>query len=131
MRGVAADAVVINNNSVLLVRRKKPPFAGMLALPGGHLDDDETLEECVIREVHEETGCRVQPLKLVGVYSDPSRDPRRTVSVAYTCKLLGGEARSGSDASEALWIPLDEIRVTALAFDHSKIVDDALAMIGD
>lgn len=129
MRKIAADAVVIHNHNLLLIKRGKPPFEHMLALPGGHLDDDETLEMCVAREVFEETGCEVKPLKLVGVYSDPQRDPRKTVSVAYLCKFVGGKLKSGTDASQALWVPLREAINYELAFDHNKIVKDAMHML--
>ena len=75
---------------VLLVRRKSAPFAGWYALPGGFVDIGETVEAACRREVQEETRLAVdaKQLRLVGIYSDPGRDPRgHSVSVAYTIML--------------------------------------------
>ena len=69
---------------MLLIRRKHDPYAGCYALPGGFVEIGETVEAACRREAREETGIEVGELRLVGVYSDPSRDPRgHTVSVAY------------------------------------------------
>lgn len=124
MRRIAADAVIVQKGSILLVRRKNAPFKGRLALPGGMLAEGEALEQCVVREVREETGLKVKPIRLVGVYSSPKRDPRGTVSVVFRCRVTGGRLAAGSDASSAQWVPL--CRLPALAFDHTKIVRDSL-----
>ncbi|MEM0437665.1 MAG: NUDIX hydrolase [Candidatus Micrarchaeia archaeon] len=125
MRRIAADAVVIHKGKVLLIRRRNPPFKGMLALPGGMLEDNETLEQCAVREAREEAGAVVRPLRLVGVYSHPKRDPRGTVSVAFRCKFTGGTLSAGSDAASVQWVPVN--RLPKLAFDHNNIIRDSLA----
>ena len=86
---LTTDCVVRDANSrVLLIRRKNEPFKGAYALPGGFVDIGETVEAACRREVREETGLNVDALRLIGVYSDPGRDPRgHTVSVAYAATL--------------------------------------------
>ncbi len=61
---------------VVLIRRGSEPFEGRWALPGGFVEVGETVEEAAASEAEEETGLQVEILRLVGVYSDPDRDPR-------------------------------------------------------
>ena len=112
---------------LLLVRRGGPPFQGRWALPGGFCDVGETTEECGAREVEEETGVKVRIGKLLGVYSDPKRDPRgHTVSVLYEARPIKGVARGGDDAAEARWFAPREVAKLELAFDHGRIVRERL-----
>jgi len=123
---LTTDCVVFDDKSrVLLIRRKNEPFKGAYALPGGFVDIGETVEEACRREVLEETGLAVDELRLVGVYSDPRRDPRgHTVSVAFMTRLAHAPLpRAGSDAEAAEW--LENWREVELAFDHARIIADA------
>ena len=87
---LTVDAVILYNKSnLILIRRKNPPFKGELALPGGFVDVGETVENACIREACEETSMNVKIIKLIGVFSAPSRDPRgHTVTIAYLCEPL-------------------------------------------
>jgi 8-oxo-dGTP diphosphatase len=122
---LTADCVVVDaRRRVLLVRRKNPPFKGMYALPGGFVDIGETVEEACRRELLEETGVRAGKLQLLGVYSDPKRDPRgHTCSVAFLARLGHATAKAGDDAAAAEWI--EEWSKVQLAFDHAQILADA------
>jgi len=115
---------------VLLIRRRNEPFKGAYALPGGFVEVGETVEDACRREVFEETGLRVGKLSLVGVYSDPARDPRgHTVSIAYTTVLSQpGAPAPGSDAQAVEWV--EDWRDVELAFDHGRIVEDAARVRG-
>jgi 8-oxo-dGTP diphosphatase len=127
---LTTDCVIFNPEArVLLIRRGHEPFRGAYALPGGFVDVGETTDSACRREVEEETGLEVHDLRLVGVYSDPSRDPRgHTVSIAYVVRLPEPVApRPGSDAASAEWV--DDWRNLKLAFDHAKILADAEALI--
>ncbi|MGD9501484.1 MAG: NUDIX domain-containing protein [Methyloceanibacter sp.] len=123
---LATDCVIRDGaGRIVLIRRKHEPFKGGYALPGGFVDIGETVEAACRREVREETGLSVGALRLVGVYSDPRRDPRgHCVSVAFTT-FLPGTARpiAGSDAAGAEWV--EDWRKADLAFDHALIVADA------
>lgn len=123
---VTADGIVFNGKEIVLIRRGKEPFKGSYALPGGFLNFNETLEHCVVREVHEETGLKTEIVDLVGVYSSPDRDPRgHFVTAVYHLRPIGGSIKAGDDAAEAEWISLDKL--PKFAFDHGKIVQDFMA----
>jgi 8-oxo-dGTP diphosphatase len=119
---LTADCVVFDNEArVLLVRRARPPFTGHYALPGGFVEVGETVEQACRRELMEETGVKAGRLKLVGVYSDPKRDPRgHTCSVAFVTRVANAAARAGDDAESVHWVS-SRSRVK-LAFDHAKIL---------
>jgi len=123
--------------SVLLIKRGHEPCAGRWALPGGRVEaDKETSEDAVLRELEEETGIAIHPqdgeVLLSGVYDKPGRDPRGlVVSAAYTATLPACvEPKAGDDAKEARWVQLRDLKPQGLAFDHDRIVRDALALNG-
>ena len=123
---LTVDGIVRNREGkFLLIRRKNPPFRGQWALPGGFVDVGETVEAACARELKEETGLAVTVGRLVGVYSDPRRDPRgHTVSVIFACSAADEHAAGGDDALEARWLSLEEAR--PLAFDHEDVLKDYL-----
>jgi len=123
---VTADGIVVRGNEILLIKRGNEPFKGSYALPGGFLTYGEELEDCIVREVLEETGVKASIVGLVGVYSAPDRDPRgHFVTAVYHLTPISGTARAGDDASEVEWVPLDHL--PKFAFDHGKIVQDYLS----
>jgi 8-oxo-dGTP diphosphatase len=125
---LAADCVVLDaNGRVLLIRRRNPPGVGRYALPGGFVEVGETVEDACRRELLEETGVAAGRLRLVGVYSDPARDPRgHTVAVVYLTRVRAVRARAGDDAAGADWI--EDWRSEPLAFDHARILADAMRL---
>lgn len=123
-RPLAVDAIILYDGRILLIRRGCEPFKGRLALPGGFVNQDETVEQAVLRETKEETGLDTEIVRLIGVYSDPGRDPRGpTVSVCYRLRVTGGVPGASSDAAAVELVPPDT--VPALAFDHGRMLDDA------
>ncbi len=120
------DVVVPSEEGrVLLIRRGSDPYEGYWALPGGFVEVGETLEAAAAREAEEETGLRVEVVRLVGVYSDPDRDPRgHNVSCAYLARVREGEPSAATDAAEVSFLDPSTVE---LAFDHEKIIADALA----
>ena len=105
---VTADAVIFRPGhtlpELLLIRRGGEPFRGQWALPGGFLQDDETVAQCAAREAAEETGVTLPALLPCGVFSEPGRDPRGwVVSHAYTCIMEAQSVRAGDDAACAVW----------------------------
>jgi len=125
---LAVDGVVFKDNTVLLIKRKNDPFKGFWALPGGFVEYGEKVEDSVVREVSEETGLETRVNRLVGVYSDPSRDPRgHIVSVVFLLNIVGGVLKSGDDAAEARFFKVDDL--PRLSFDHNIIIKDASRMV--
>ena len=144
---VTADVAVFARRggawTLLLIRRGGHPFLGCWALPGGFADPEEPLEITAERELREETGLTGQHLRLVGVYSAPGRDPRGwVVSAAYAvCTSEELAPVAADDAAEVRWVTLTRDASGALipalpegerlAFDHGKIIADAIACLRD
>lgn len=119
------DVVIPSETGVVLVRRGSEPFEGQWALPGGFVEVGETVEQAAVRETAEETGLAVEISRLVGVYSEPDRDPRGpNVSVAFLARVLSGQLEAASDASAVDVLDPGSVE---LAFDHARIISDALA----
>jgi len=121
---LAVDIVIKLPEGVVLVKRKNEPHRGKWALPGGFVNYGEKVELAALREAMEETGIKVKLRELLGIYSDPARDPRgHVISVCFLASKLDGELKAAGDASDVRIfrsIPWRE-----LAFDHAKILKDA------
>ncbi|MCD6494024.1 MAG: NUDIX hydrolase [Archaeoglobaceae archaeon] len=124
---LTVDAIIPYKGKIVLIKRANEPFKGYYALPGGIVEYGEKVEDALLREVEEETGLKGKIYKLVGVYSDPNRDPRgHFVSVCFVVKCKG-ELRAGSDAKEVRLFDLENL--PKLAFDHEKMIKDAEEII--
>lgn len=113
---------------VLLIERGIEPYKGRWAFPGGFLNPDETAEQGALRELQEETGLTGAYIEQFHTYTDPNRDPReRVITIAYYALVRIQEVKGGDDAAKAQWFALDE--VPQLAFDHDRILQDAMRQI--
>jgi 8-oxo-dGTP diphosphatase len=122
---ITVDGILIQHNEILLIKRKYPPFQDHWALPGGFVEYGETTEAAVMREFSEETGLSTRVDRLIGVYSDPHRDPRgHTITVVYSLSVSGGTLNSGDDADDVAFFNVHHL--PKLAFDHHKIIQDVL-----
>lgn len=110
---------------IVLIERKNPPYG--YALPGGFVDIGESVEDALKREMKEEVKLEVEIIDLLGVYSDPKRDPRfHTVSIVYICKANQNPV-AADDAKTAQVISLDDLHDMDLVFDHNEIISHYLA----
>ncbi len=124
---VAADVIVQYKGKILIEKRGSDPFKGMFCLPGGRHDEGERIEETAIREIKEEAGLDIKLRHILGVYSDPKRDPRgHTLSVVFIADAKSDKARAASDAADVFWVEPAKIAKENLAFDHKKIIKDYL-----
>lgn len=111
---------------VVFIERKNPPLG--IALPGGFVDIGESVESALKREMLEEISLDVEIDHLLGVYSDPKRDPRfHTVSVVFVCKAVGKPV-AADDAKRVFVHKLDDIPLEKLVFDHRGIIEDYLEL---
>ena len=122
---LAADAIIEladrAGRPIVLIERRNPPWGW--AIPGGFVDVGERVEEAAIREAREETDLKVTLLALLGIYSDPARDPRgRTVTAVYVAEARG-EPKAMDDARALRIFPASALP-TPLAFDHSTVLAD-------
>ncbi len=107
----------------MIIRRANTPIG--YALPGGFIEEGELAETAAVREMHEETGLTVRLQGLLGVYSEPHRDPRlHTLSVVFVGQPEDPQALcAGDDAAQAAFYPLERLP-EPLVFDHAKILAD-------
>ena len=116
------DCIIeLPGDRIVLVKRKNPPLGW--ALPGGFVDEGETLEDAAVREAKEETGLDVDLVEQFHAYSDPRRDPRgHTISTVYLSRAVG-DPRGGDDAASAAAFRWTELPCP-LVFDHADILAD-------
>lgn len=115
-------------NGIVLVKRRYPPLGW--ALPGGFVDYSEKVEDAAQREAMEETGLDVSIEGLVGVFSDPARDPRKhTISTVFWGKASNPDAIKGSDdAAEACFFSLNNLP-EPIVFDHKEMIEKFLILL--
>jgi len=123
---IAADIIIFAITDltlkILLIKRKYQPFAGLWAIPGGFVEENESLEDAARRELREETGLTDIYLEQLYTFGDPNRDPRgRVISISYFAVVAEAKSvKGGTDAAEAQWFPVSDLPY--LAFDHQRIV---------
>ena len=115
------DIIIEVESGIVLIERKNPPHGW--AIPGGFVDYGETVEAAAVREAKEETGLDVELTVLLGVYSDPSRDPRHhTISTVFVASATG-QPVADDDAADA-GVFTEDTLPDDIAFDHREILAD-------
>jgi thiamine-phosphate diphosphorylase len=123
----ATAAVVLDRGlDLLLVRRGQEPGLGKWCLPGGFQETGETPEQCMLRELAEETGLHGRILGLAGLEMGRNPCAGEVLVAGFRVDAVGGALRAGDDASEAGYFPLE--RLPELAFQsHARIIERATA----
>lgn len=120
------DIIIELDSGIVLIERRNEPFGW--ALPGGFVDYGESLESAAIREAREETSLDVSSLRLLGCYSDPTRDERmHTISTVYIATGHGIPI-AADDAQNLAVFRLDSLP-QRLCFDHARILKDYAATV--
>ena len=132
--GVAA--VILTPDGVLLQRRDDN---GKWGLPGGGVEPGESVTVAIVREVREETGLEVRPVRLIGVYSDPVHHQVVTypdgnvihyVSSVFECTITGGALACGEESLELGFFPPDALPDDTLPISRVRIVDAVTGQVG-
>jgi len=130
---VTVDAIVVHSGHILLIERGHFPGRGLYALPGGFLDQEETLFDACLRELREETCIELSDSEWRKFYrgqdtfDDPKRCSRgRTITQAFHFELdksfIRPEVHRGDDAKRAFWMPLDQVNSNIMFEDHYAII---------
>lgn len=133
------DAVVVKNGCVLLIERKTAPGRGLWALPGGFIEEDQTILEALISELSDETSIKLKEQEILSSidwsrpFDDPYRSLRgRVITNAYLIKLRGGgplpKVKGGDDAKRAKWFRIEDIKRDQLFEDHGDIIETMLGI---
>lgn len=117
---VGVGAILFRRGRILMARRGKAPLKGWWSLPGGAVELGESLEDAVRREVLEETGLEVEPVRLFEVFERIMRDADGApeyhyVLIDYVCKVTGGTLFPGDDVCAVDWVrrrDLASLRIT-------------------
>lgn len=121
---VCIGAIAIDEDDLLLIRRGRGVAAGYWSVPGGRVEEGETLAEAVVRELREETGLEGVCGELVGV-EEVLADGFHFVILDYAVSVLERvEPVAGDDASEAAWVPLSEVAELPLAEGLAEFLHD-------
>ena len=120
--------------SLVLVRRGTQPLLGQWSLPGGAVELGETIEQAVVREMREETGLTVRPLRIVQVLDRIHRDPTGRVQYHYVlvnflCSVESGTLSPGSDAAETRWADTDDLQRYAIAPETLAVIHKAMTLL--
>lgn len=108
-------AILVRDGRVLLVKRNIEPGLGLWSLPGGFIEENETVEEAVVREVREETGLSCVPRKLCDAHAMRSAVYGSILVLCFVADIDGGELNAGGDAEETRFFPTDQL--PEIAFD--------------
>jgi 8-oxo-dGTP diphosphatase len=124
---VGVGVVVIDQGRLLLIKRWGPFRTGYWAVPGGKPEWGETLADCAVREVAEETGLDVELGDVIWVgdaMSDEDPPEHHFVLIDFSARVIGGALEAGDDAKEAVFVDLSDVRSLLLTPSMYELLDD-------
>ncbi|OGH02808.1 MAG: hypothetical protein A2798_00015 [Candidatus Levybacteria bacterium RIFCSPHIGHO2_01_FULL_37_17] len=128
LRHVVVDNLVLKDNKLLMVKRAKGvPAEGKWGLVGGFMALDESMEQAARREIYEETGYRLNNIKLLAVVDNPHRHPqdgeRQNVAFVFVCEAGEKEGKADWESTEQKWFDFTNLpKEEEIAFDHYKMI---------
>lgn len=129
---VGVGAIIFQHGRILMAQRGKEPLKGWWSLPGGALESGEALKDAVSREVREETGLVVLPVKVFEVFERIMRDAAGVpeyhyVLIDYLCEVTGGELRPGDDVCAVEWVTRPGLRSLEITEGTLDVIERAFA----
>ncbi|MFP5326168.1 MAG: NUDIX hydrolase [Acidimicrobiia bacterium] len=121
---VCVGAIALDEDDILLIRRGRGVAAGFWSVPGGRVEHGETLAEAVVRELREETGIEGVCGELVGVEEVLAEDMHFVILDYAVSVLERSDPVAGDDASEAAWVPLNDVAELPLAEGLAEFLHD-------
>jgi 8-oxo-dGTP diphosphatase len=129
---IGVGGIVIHRNRVLLIRRKHEPLKGEWSIPGGLVELGEELPQAVRRELKEETGLEVEPMKILAVFDrimrggkNASRVRYHFVIVDYVCRRIRGRLAPSSDVVDARWVRREDLPKFHLTPKATELIQQA------
>jgi 8-oxo-dGTP diphosphatase len=123
----AVGGIIFQGESVLLIQRGHPPAQGQWSIPGGVVHLAETLEEALQRELREETGLEVKPVRIGKVLDRIERDAEgkvyyHFVIVDFVCEIISGTLHSASDAADVAYFPIDQLNEIDMTWGTAEVI---------
>jgi len=127
---LGVGALIFRRDSILLVERGRAPLKGYWSLPGGLVETGELLADAVRREILEETGLRIQPVRIFQIFERILRDASGAaeyhyVLVDYVCKVVSGELRAADDVRRVRWVRRQALKDYPLTEGTLGIIEKA------
>jgi 8-oxo-dGTP diphosphatase len=131
---VGVGALIIKGTRILLVERGTQPLKGYWSIPGGLVEVGERLNDAIIREVREETGLDVKPIKVIEIFERILRDPQAVpeyhyVLIDYLCKVTGGELKAADDAAGVEWVARKDLAKRKVTEGTLEVIERAFEAV--
>jgi 8-oxo-dGTP diphosphatase len=127
---VGIGALIFQRGRILMVERGKEPLKGWWSLPGGAVETGETLDQAVRREVREETGLEVHPVRMFEIFERIMRDSQGAaeyhyVLIDYLCRITGGILCAGDDVAKVQWTRQEELSALQITEGTLGVIERA------
>jgi ADP-ribose pyrophosphatase YjhB (NUDIX family) len=127
---VGVGAILIRGDRILMAQRGKTPLKGWWSLPGGALETGELLVDGIRREVREETGLEVKPVRMFQIFERIMRDSAGAVEyhyvlVDYLCRVVGGTLRAGDDVAHVEWVRRRDLPALQITEGTLEVIQSA------
>jgi len=127
---VGVGALIFRRGRILMAQRGKEPLKGFWSLPGGALELGESLDCGVRREVREETGLEVHPVKVFEIFERIMRDAAgepeyHYVLIDYVCRVTGGTLRAGDDVCAVAWCDREALKALQITEGTLAVIEKA------
>ena len=131
---MGVGALIFDRGRILMAQRGKDPLKGWWSLPGGALETGELLADAIRREVREETGLEIEPLRVFEIFERIMRDAGGApeyhyVLIDFLCEWISGELKPASDILDARWITLADLEGTPLIGFTAEVIKKGFGVL--